>query len=218
MEECRFLRPIYHNDTIYCRLTCKEKVERDSKGKEFPSGVVKWMVEVFDQENELVAVATILTLVQKKSPFMEFTKENLSAGLLRLKEDSAAAWGLMKPQHMVEHLIFHFRTALGQLPTEIKTSEDKLEKYKEGLWNYQMMPREFKHPLLDAEKPADLEFASLAEAKTALLNLWDEYQAWFKANPGLETPNAVFGMLDKFHWDLLGRKHIDHHFRQFGLI
>lgn len=218
LEECRFLRPIYHNDTIFCRLTCKEKVERDSKGKEFPSGVVKWLVEVFDQENELVAVATILTLVQKKSPFMEYTRENLEKGLARLREDSQAKWGLMGPQHMAEHLIFHFRTALGRLPVEVKTPEDKIEKYQEGLWNYQFMPRDFKHPLLDPEKPAPLEFSDLSEAKKQLLCIWDEYQSWFKSNPDLETPNAVFGMLDKFHWDLLGRKHLDHHFRQFGLL
>ena len=218
LEECRFLRPLYHNDTIYCRLTCKEKIERDSKGKEFPSGVVKWLVEVFDQENQLVAVATILTLVQKKSPYMEFTRENLESGLAHLYEDTRAQWGLMTAQHMVEHLIFHFRTALGQLPTEIKTPEEKIEKFQESLWNFQVMPKNFKHPLLNPDEAAPLEYTSLKEAKSALLELWDAYQAWFKANPGMETPNAVFGMLDKFHWDLLGRKHLDHHFRQFGLI
>jgi oxepin-CoA hydrolase/3-oxo-5,6-dehydrosuberyl-CoA semialdehyde dehydrogenase len=30
-----------------------------------PSGIVKWFVEVFDQNDELTAVATILTMVQK---------------------------------------------------------------------------------------------------------------------------------------------------------
>ena len=73
LDECRFIRPIYHNDTIQVRLTCKEKVERDSKSKEHPSGVVKWYVELFDQEGELVAFATILTLVQKRSPFFDFS-------------------------------------------------------------------------------------------------------------------------------------------------
>jgi oxepin-CoA hydrolase/3-oxo-5,6-dehydrosuberyl-CoA semialdehyde dehydrogenase len=66
LEECRFLRPIYHNDTVYVRLTCKQKVDRDVASAEHPSGIVKWFVEVFDTENELVAVATILTMVQKK--------------------------------------------------------------------------------------------------------------------------------------------------------
>ena len=29
LEDCRFLRPIYHNDTVYVRLTCKQKVDRE---------------------------------------------------------------------------------------------------------------------------------------------------------------------------------------------
>ena len=71
LEEIRFLRPLYHNDTINVRLTCKEKVDRDPKGKELPSGIVKWYVEVFDveateEDEKLVAIATILTMVQKK--------------------------------------------------------------------------------------------------------------------------------------------------------
>ena len=73
LDECRFLRPIYHNDTLQVRLTCKEKVDRDARGKEYPSGVVKWYEEVFDQDGELVAMATILTLVQKKCPFPNVT-------------------------------------------------------------------------------------------------------------------------------------------------
>ena len=64
LEDCRFLRPIYHNDTVYVRLTCKQKIDRDERGKEHPCGIVKWYVEVFDIENELVAIATILTIVQ----------------------------------------------------------------------------------------------------------------------------------------------------------
>jgi oxepin-CoA hydrolase/3-oxo-5,6-dehydrosuberyl-CoA semialdehyde dehydrogenase len=175
-------------------------------------------VEVFDQNDELLAVATILTLVQKESPFPEITREYIKTALNRLQENSSAQWGLMGPQHMVEHLIFHYRTALGKLPTEIITPEDKLEKYQESLWNYLAMPKDFKHPLLDSDKPCELEFQSLGEAKSALLDLWEEYQNWFKAHPGMETPNAVFGMLDKWHWDLLSRKHLDHHFRQFGLL
>ena len=74
LDECRFIRPIYHNDTIQVRLICKEKIDRDSRGREFPSGVVKWYEEILDEDGELVAFATILTLVQKKSPFPEVSK------------------------------------------------------------------------------------------------------------------------------------------------
>ncbi|MEL6848719.1 MAG: phenylacetic acid degradation bifunctional protein PaaZ, partial [Bacteroidota bacterium] len=101
LEDCRFIRPIYHNDTLQVRLTCKEKVDRDTKGREHPAGVVKWYEEILDQDGELVAVATILTLVQKKNPFMEITRENIVDKLNALTEDTSARWGMMTPQHMV---------------------------------------------------------------------------------------------------------------------
>ncbi len=218
LEDCRFVRPVYHNDTLYVRLTCKEKTDRDWKGREFPAGVVKWFVEVFDQDDDLVAVATILTLVQKKSPFTEFSKANVEKALKNLKPDSPARWGMMSARHMVEHLIFHFRTAMGQIETEVVTPEDRIEKWQESLWNYFAMPRDYKHPKLHTEQTMPLEYNTLEEARAALLTTWDEYQAFFKANPGIKTNNAVFGPLDKLHWDLLGRKHFHHHFEQFGLI
>lgn len=218
LEDCRFVRPVYHDDTLYVKLTCKEKVERDWKGREFPSGVVKWFVEVFDQNDELAAVATILTLVQKKSPFLEFTKEAIAQNLKKLTVESKGKWGIMTPQHMVEHLVFHFRTAMGQIETAVKTPEDRLDKWQESLWNYIEMPQDFKHPNLNPESPMPLEFTNLEDAKAALLASWDEYQAYFKSNTGIKNNNAVFGPLDKSHWDLLGRKHFHHHFKQFGLI
>ena len=218
LEECRFLRPVYHNDTLYVKLTCKEKVERDWKGREFPAGVVKWFVEIFDQDNELVAVATILTLVQKKSPFMEFTRENIVDALSKLTESSKASWGMMTPHHMVEHMVFHFRTAMGLMEMQVVTPEDRLEKWQESLWNHIEMPPDFKHPKLDPNAPMPLEFKNLNEAKAALLTAYVEYQEYFKANPDAKNANAVFGHLDKQHWDLLSRKHFDHHFKQFGLI
>ncbi|MFK8102848.1 MAG: phenylacetic acid degradation bifunctional protein PaaZ [Saprospiraceae bacterium] len=218
LDECRFLRPIYHNDTLQVRLTCKEKVDRDSKGREFPSGVVKWYEEVFDQDGELVAMATILTLVQKKCPFHEVDRSFLENGLAKLTEDSKAQWGKMTPQHMVEHFEYFFRMSTGELPTEISTPEKYLERTQESLFNYRPMPKGVDHPLLKKGELEDLRFENLAEAKTAMLKAYDEFEAYFKANPTAITPNTVFGNLDKELWDLLNRKHANHHFEQFGLI
>jgi oxepin-CoA hydrolase/3-oxo-5,6-dehydrosuberyl-CoA semialdehyde dehydrogenase len=218
LEECRFVRPIYHNDTIQVRLTCKEKVERDSKGREFPSGVVKWYVEVFDQKSELVAIATILTMVQKKSPFMAFTKANVIKGLAKLAANTPAQWGILAPQHMVEHLEYFMLMAIGKVETNITTPEKYLERTQESLFNYRSMPKDFKHPLLKKAALEDLRFDSLEAAKEALLASIDAYETFFKENPGIQTPNTVFGMLDKQLWDLVNRKHFDHHFEQFGLL
>ena len=219
LEECRFLRPIYHNDTIYVRLTCKEKVERDSRGRELPSGIVKWFVEVFDQEDELVAVATILTMVQKKNPFVQINRNNIQNYLYKLKEDTKPSWGIMTAQHMVEHIEMQFRMATGEINDfEITTPEEYIEKVVEILYNHKPMPKEHKHPLLKTDEVEELVHANLEEAKAKLLEAYDAYEAYFKENPDTTTKNTVFGMLSKFEWDLLSVKHLNHHFTQFNLL
>jgi oxepin-CoA hydrolase / 3-oxo-5,6-dehydrosuberyl-CoA semialdehyde dehydrogenase len=68
LEECRFLKPVYAGSTIGVTMTCKEKVAQEQKDpSEIPKGIVKWLVEVSDETGELVAVATILTMVKRKT-------------------------------------------------------------------------------------------------------------------------------------------------------
>ena len=125
LEDCRFLRPIYHNDTISVRLTCKQKIDRDSRGPELPSGIVKWYAEVFDAEDELVAIATVLTMVQKKNPFATINRQTIEGYLSKLTEDTKALWGTMTAQHMVEHVEYSIRIASGELQDfEFSTPKD----------------------------------------------------------------------------------------------
>jgi oxepin-CoA hydrolase / 3-oxo-5,6-dehydrosuberyl-CoA semialdehyde dehydrogenase len=68
LEECRFLKPVYAGSTIGVKLTCKEKIAQEKKEPaDLPRGIVKWYVDIYDETGESVAVATILTMVQKKS-------------------------------------------------------------------------------------------------------------------------------------------------------
>lgn len=218
IDECRFLRPIYHGDTIQVRLTCQEKRERDWKGKEHPAGVVKWYEEIFDQEGELVAFATILTLVQKKNPFVPVDSNYIASKLLALTEETKAEWGIMTAQHMVEHLEYWMQIALGQIPCDILTPADKIEKYQEFLWNHRPMDKGFQHALLRKGKTEDLRFSNLDEAKKALIKLLLETETYFKENPEGTLKNPTFGNLGRYEWSLLMNKHVNHHFKQFGLI
>jgi len=66
LEECRFLKPVYAGTTIGVKLTCKEKIAQEKKlDTDLPRGIVKWYVDVYDNTGESVAIATILTMVQK---------------------------------------------------------------------------------------------------------------------------------------------------------
>ena len=65
LEECRFTKPVYPGMTIGVRLTVKEKVAQEKREDEdYQKGIVKWLVDVYDETGETVAIATILTMVR----------------------------------------------------------------------------------------------------------------------------------------------------------
>lgn len=220
LEDCRFLRPMYHGDTIYVRLTCKQKVDRDVSGAEHPSGIVKWFVEVFDQEDELVAIATVLTMVQKKQEvFVEMTEEKIKESLNRLSEDTKPKWGILTPQHLVEHLEEGYRILSGEIQDfEIVTPEKILDKVHASLYNYEKFPHNTHFPTMKKGELEDLKHPDLATAKAKMLEAREEYVEFFKENPDAELKNMVFGMLNRYESYLLERKHLNHHFEQFGIL
>jgi len=66
IDECRFTKPVYPGMTIGVKLTVKEKVDQEKRSEEdIAKGIVKWLVDVYDQTGETVAIATILTMVKK---------------------------------------------------------------------------------------------------------------------------------------------------------
>ena len=65
LEECRFTKPVYPGMTIGVRLTVKEKVAQEKRDEnDIRKGIVKWLVDVYDETGETVAIATILTMVK----------------------------------------------------------------------------------------------------------------------------------------------------------
>lgn len=67
LEECRFTKPVYAGMTIGVRLTVKEKLDQEPRDAEdIPKGIVKFLVDVYDETGETVAIATILTMVKKR--------------------------------------------------------------------------------------------------------------------------------------------------------
>jgi oxepin-CoA hydrolase/3-oxo-5,6-dehydrosuberyl-CoA semialdehyde dehydrogenase len=76
IDELRFTKPVYPGSEIKIRFTCKEKLLQDKRivenpadakrGDEIDKGIVKWLVEILDETNEITGIATILTMVAKK--------------------------------------------------------------------------------------------------------------------------------------------------------
>jgi oxepin-CoA hydrolase/3-oxo-5,6-dehydrosuberyl-CoA semialdehyde dehydrogenase len=77
IDELRFTKPVYPGAEVYIRFTCKEKLPNDKRivekpedlkrGDDIEKGIVKWLVEFFDETDEITGVATILTMVKKKN-------------------------------------------------------------------------------------------------------------------------------------------------------
>lgn len=77
LEDCRFTKPVYPGMTIGVRFTAKEKISQEKKefkeGEEIPKGmdikkgIVKFLVDVYDETGETVALATILTMIKFKN-------------------------------------------------------------------------------------------------------------------------------------------------------
>ena len=77
IDELRFTKPVYPGSEVYIRFTCKEKLPNDKRvvenpenfkrGDDIEKGIVKWLVEFFDETDEVTGVATILTMVAKKT-------------------------------------------------------------------------------------------------------------------------------------------------------
>lgn len=66
IDEARFTKPVYPGATIGVRFTVKEKIDQEKRNEEdIAKGIVKFLVDVYDETGETVAVATILTMVKK---------------------------------------------------------------------------------------------------------------------------------------------------------
>jgi oxepin-CoA hydrolase/3-oxo-5,6-dehydrosuberyl-CoA semialdehyde dehydrogenase len=66
LDEARFTKPVYPGATLGVRFTVKEKVDQEKRSEDdIAKGIVKFLVDVYDETGETVALATILTMVRK---------------------------------------------------------------------------------------------------------------------------------------------------------
>lgn len=66
IDECRFTKPVYPGTTIGVRFTVKEKIDQEKRNDaDIAKGIVKFLVDIYDETDETVGIATILTMVKK---------------------------------------------------------------------------------------------------------------------------------------------------------
>lgn len=67
IDEARFTKPVYPGSTIGVRFSVKEKIDQEKRNEEdIAKGIVKFLVDIYDETGETVGIATILTMVKKR--------------------------------------------------------------------------------------------------------------------------------------------------------
>lgn len=87
-----------------------------------------------------------------------------------LTKDKPAQFGIMTPQHMVEHLILTFKLSQGKISLPEKIPSPKaIQAKKAVLYGNMDLPRGIKAPGLGDEL-LDLRYGTLEESKAQLVN------------------------------------------------
>jgi oxepin-CoA hydrolase/3-oxo-5,6-dehydrosuberyl-CoA semialdehyde dehydrogenase len=138
------------------------------------------------------------------------TKEILLQRLQKLSLQSEAKFGILTPQHMVEHLIITVKLSSGRIPIpSFEPNEKQLARKQALLFTDMPFPQGVKAPGLP-DTLLELRYPDLETAKSALIAGYDAYQLLYKENP------TGFGLLNYEEWERFHAKHIDHHLGQFG--
>lgn len=139
--------------------------------------------------------------------------------LQNLEQNTAAKWGVMNTQQMVEHVSDFFNISIEKIPVTLLTPEEHLPKYKEFLYSDKQFKENTKAPAsLLGEEALPVRNESLAIAKEKLQQTVGNFIAYFENDPEKKTLHPVFGWLTFNEWIMLHHKHVTHHWRQFGLI
>lgn len=146
-------------------------------------------------------------------------KQQLKSLLDNLDQSKTPNFGLMTPQHMVEHLVFSIRFSNGKKPQKLSIKPSLAEKIRFLIiQNEHEIQPGFKSPLLPKGQLIDLRYTHFEAATQKLLTEIEDYNAFKLNNPKAKPINPVVGPLNWEEWNIFHNKHIRHHLRQFSLI
>lgn len=149
--------------------------------------------------------------------YIDPTLENVLKHLEKLTEDTRPEWGSMNALRMVEHLSDTVDLAMGTLGEfPLMIPEDKIEKAQGFLTSDHPMPKNFEVAFATSEMPVRNE--SLSDVIDEFTMKWIAFEEFYEAHPDTKTLHPSFGELNYEQWVQLHKKHLTHHFQQFGLI
>lgn len=146
-----------------------------------------------------------------KSFFEEGVYEELSSRLNKINQDSKPVWGKMNAGQMLHHCQMPLNIILekedyGVKPNWLINLLFKKSMYSDKLW---------KKNLPTAKGFAIKDEKDFETEKQDITNLLDELNNQRKRIDWQAHP--AFGKMTKEQWGKMQYKHLDHHFRQFGV-
>lgn len=151
------------------------------------------------------------------STHQSFLKGEALSLLQELKEDALASFGLMTPQHMVEHLIWVTKTTIGRKGEpdgEPTKSQLYFQKFINNGAVFQYRPKEG----ASKEDLKALKYGSLEEAIAQVGPAIDRFYQYYEENPGAIAYNPIMGELTQEQLETFHAQHYRWHLHQFGLI
>jgi hypothetical protein len=138
-------------------------------------------------------------------------RQELSQRLDRLKPDAVAQWGRMSAPQMVVHVVDGLKMATGELPTADKRLPIRFTPLKQFIIYGPPFPK-------SVPTAPELLVRQCEDWDTECANLRTMMTTFASLPAGTELPrHPAFGKLSRRAWGVLTYKHIDHHFRQFGV-
>ncbi|RAI84157.1 DinB family protein [Algoriphagus yeomjeoni] len=138
--------------------------------------------------------------------------------LQKLENDKVPLFGIMTPQHMVEHLTITVKISYNRLKIPEFELSEKQKFQKTALLESPMeFPIGIKAPGLKAGDLMPLRSSNLDEAKQQLIASIKAYNTYFELDPHATTVHPRFSSLTYEEWEIFHPKHFKHHFKQFGI-
>lgn len=135
-----------------------------------------------------------------------------------LQHDIIPAWGIMTPQHVLEHLSASFRMSNGSLALQQVIPDDQIPTRLAFLYSDQPFPKNIRNAALPVGELAPLKTSSMADAHALLVKMWDRFEQHFKEQPDASPVHPLFGPLRYEQWLRFHARHMAHHAMQFKLL
>ncbi len=146
----------------------------------------------------------------------EFLTETVPTLLKDLKEDQEPQFGLMTPQHMIEHLTSIIKSSVKRYGEPDPAMAERQAGFKRFIHKGAV----FKHRPSDKTK-ADLpklKYDAFGEAVPQIMVAIERFYNHYEQNPGFKAYHNFMGELDFGELEQFHYQHVRFHLWQFGLL